>query len=217
MTPMAAFSLPFRLYRRREIIPSGENMKSILIGGVSLLVTSLASMPAQAGTIGITYSFAGGLAGPPTLNGTMLTLHGLSNGSILSGNPSLNALWNPVAVQDQLVVDTTTGLGNGTFSMTFANGDMLSGNLFENVSGVLPTNAGPFTQTYTFTGGTGMFAGASGSLSGAGLVGPTGSLSSGSGSLSAAGVSAPEPSSIALIFGGLLAMAASRKLVRQGP
>jgi hypothetical protein len=43
---------------------------------------------------------------------------------------------------------------------------MLSGNLFENDSAVLATNTGPFTQTLTFTGETGEFAGATGSVSG---------------------------------------------------
>lgn len=36
---MAAFSSPFRLYQRREIIPPEGNMKSILIAGVSLMTS----------------------------------------------------------------------------------------------------------------------------------------------------------------------------------
>src|ERR1700722_14147042 len=39
MTPMAAFSVPFRLYRRQEIILLGGNMKTILITGVSLMAS----------------------------------------------------------------------------------------------------------------------------------------------------------------------------------
>jgi hypothetical protein len=100
-------------------------------------------------------------------------------------------------------------------SMIFANGDTLAGKLFENDSAVLATNTGPFTQTLTFTGGTGEFAGASGSVSGGGVVGTTGFTASGGGTLTAAGVSVPEPASVALIFGGLLVMVASRKLVQQ--
>jgi hypothetical protein len=179
-----------------------------------LMIASIASISAQASTIGITYSFAGAPTAPPVLTGTTLTLDGLANGSILSGNPGLNAIWNPVTFHTHDAVDITTGLNNGSFSMTFANGDMLSGNLFENDSAVLATNTGPFTQTLTFTGGTGEFAGATGSVSGGGVIGTTGFTASGSGTLTAAGVT-PEPASIALIFEGLIVMVASRKLVRQ--
>jgi hypothetical protein len=111
------------------------------------------------------------------------------------------------------VVDITNGLNNGSFSMTFANGDMLSGNLFENDSAVSATGTGPFTQTLTFTGGTGEFAGATGSVSGAGVIGTTGFSVSGSGTVTAAGV-VPEPASVVLIFEGLIVIVASRKLVR---
>ncbi|MDQ6665759.1 MAG: PEP-CTERM sorting domain-containing protein [Acidobacteriota bacterium] len=188
-------------------------MKSILIAGVnlSLLIASIASIPARAATLGITYSFAGALAGPPVLNGTMLAVEGLATGSILSGNSGLNATWNPVTFRDYSVVDLTTGLLNGVFNTTFANGDILSGNLFEATSG---TPMGPFTQILTFTGGTGKFAGATGSASGGGFSNGAGFTVSGGGTLTAPGI-VPEPASVALIFGGLLAVAATRKLVRQ--
>lgn len=85
--------------------------------------------------------------------------------------------------------------------MTFANGDTLFGGLFENDSAVLATNTGPFTQTLTFKGGTGDFAGATGSVSGGGLIGTTGFTTSGSGTLDAPAV--PEPASTALLLSGL--------------
>ena len=146
--------------------------------------------------------------------GSTLILDGLATGSFLSGSSSLNATWNPVTFRDHSVVDLTTGLLNGTFSLTVANGDILSGKLFEDVSTTI-NGTGPFTQTLTFTGGTGKFAGATGSASGAGLGTATGFTTSGSGTLTAPGIPVPEPASVALIFGGLLVMAASRKLVRQ--
>jgi hypothetical protein len=181
-----------------------------------LMIASIASIPARADTIGITYSFAGAPTAPPVLTGTTLTLDGLANGSILSGNPGLDAIWNPVTFHTHNVVDVTNGLNNGSFSMTFANGDMLSGNLFEDDSAVLATNTGPFTQTLTFTGGTGEFAGATGSVSGEGVIGTTGFSVSGSGTVTAAGISAvPEQASVVLIVEGLLVMVAGRKLVRQ--
>ena len=216
-------------------------MKSILIAGVSLmaslkrhvarrsgqhqmigvraaclLIACIASVSAQADTISISYSLSGGPTGPPVVSGTTLILDGLFTGSVLSGNPSLNAVWNPVTYRDHSVADLTTGLLNGTFGITFANGDILSGKLFEDVSAVIATGGiGPFTQTFTFTGGTGEFAGASGSASGGGIGTSTGTTTSGSGILNAAGVSTPEPASVALIFGGLLIVVASRKRVRQ--
>ena len=113
----------------------------------------------------------------------------------------------PLRTRDHSVADLTTGLLNGTFSMTFANGDMLSGNVFEDVSALIATGGmGPFTQKLTFTGGTGEFAGATGSASGGGLGTDTGTTVSGSGTLTAAGVTTPEPASVALILGGAVVL-----------
>ncbi len=179
-----------------------------------LLIASIVSFSGQAATIGISYSLTGGLTGPPVMSGSTLILDALDTGSIISGNPGLNALWNPVTFRDHSVVDLTTGLLNGSFTITFANGNLLSGNLFEDVSALVATGMGPFTQRLTFTGGTGIFAGASGSASGGGVGGPT-SFASGSGTLSAPGIPTPEPASFALIFGGLVVMVVSRKRVRQ--
>jgi hypothetical protein len=150
------------------------------------------------------------------VSGTTLILDGLFTGSILSGNPALDAVWNPVTYTDHSLADLTTGLLNGAFNMTFADGDMLSGNVFEEVSALLATGGtGPFTQTFTFTGGTGEFAGATGSTSGGGLATNTGTTISGSGTLTAAGVGAPEPASVALILGGLAVIVAKGRRIRQ--
>ncbi|HEY6987751.1 MAG TPA: PEP-CTERM sorting domain-containing protein [Bryobacteraceae bacterium] len=166
---------------------------------ITILATlcSLA-IPAHASSIAITYSLIGGPIGPPVVAGTTLILDGLFTGSILSNDPGLNAAWNPVTYSDHSVADLTTGILNGTFNIVFANGDTLFGNVFEDVSAVVATGTGPYTQTLTFTGGTGDFAGATGSASGAGSTeGPV----SGSGILNAPAV--PEPASVALLLGGL--------------
>ncbi|MEO8127831.1 MAG: hypothetical protein ABI822_12105 [Bryobacteraceae bacterium] len=150
------------------------------------------------------------------MSGTTLLLDGLFTGSILSGNAALNTVWNPVTYTDQSVASLITGLLNGTFSITFANGDMLSGDLFEDVSALIATGGtGPFTQTLTFTGGTGAFAGASGSASGGGIGTETGSTVTGNGTLTAAGIAAPEPASVPLILGGLLVIFAKGRLTRR--
>ena len=141
--------------------------------------------------------------GPPVVSGNTLTLDGFFTGSVLSGNPSLTAGWNPVTYADHSVIDLTTGLLNGTFAMTFGNGDMLSGNLFEDLTAA-PGGVGPFTQTFTFTGGTGKFAGATGSASGGGISGSRATVS-GSGTINAPAI-APEPASLALAVLGISAI-----------
>jgi hypothetical protein len=159
---------------------------------------------ADANVIPITYSFTGGPTAPPVMMGSTLIIDGFQAGSILSANPGLNAIWNPVTYTDHSVVDLTTGLLNGTVIMTFADGNMLFGNLFEDVTQVVAMGGtGPFTQILTFTGGTGEFAGATGSVSGAGVAGNPGT-SSGSGTLNAPAI--PEPASAALFLGGMTVM-----------
>jgi hypothetical protein len=105
------------------------------------------------------------------------------------------------------MLDLTTGLLNGTFNLSFADGDMVFGNVFEDDSVIdaSPSQTGPFPQTLTFTGGTGEFAGAAGSVSGLGFLGITNFTVSGSGVVNAPAI--PEPASLALILGGLALLA----------
>ena len=133
---------------------------------ITILATLCAlAVPAHANSIAITYSLTGGPIADPVVSGTTLIIDGLFSGSVLSGDPGLNAKWNPVTYRDHSVVDLTTGILNGSFSFLFANGDTLFGNVVEDVSAVVATGTGPFTQTLTFTGGTGEFVGATGSAS----------------------------------------------------
>ena len=171
---------------------------------ITILATLCAlAIPAHANSIAITYSLTGGPIADPVLSGTTLILDGLFTGSVLSSDAGLNTVWNPVTYSDHSAADLTTGLLNGTFNIVFANGDTLFGNVFEDVSAVIATGTGPFTQALTFSGGTGEFAGATGSTSGAGLAGGT---VSGSGVLNAPAV--PEPASAALLLGGLALLSA---------
>ena len=167
--------------------------------GASLTVLSL---PAQAATLEIDYSFNGGLTAPPDLVGTLLYLNGSATGTV----DPFSATFNPVTFVTADALDLTTGLDQGTFTWTFKDGDTLSGLMFEDDTGVdFSTNTGPFKQTLTFTGGTGAFAGVTGSGSGNGLIAPTGYSLTGKGMLN--GVAAvPEPATWAMFlvgFGGI--------------
>lgn len=158
------------------------------------------SVQAGAATIAVTYSLAGTATGTPVATATTLSFDSLSTVTLLSANPSLNAVWNPVTATDHNVVDFTTGQNTATFTWTFADGAKLFGTLLEDVSGLNAAGVGPFTQTFTFTGGTGEFALATGSVSGAGVGTATGFASSGSGTINAPAI--PEPASAALMLGG---------------
>jgi hypothetical protein len=152
---------------------------------------------ANAATIPVTYSLTGAGSSVPISVGTTLTFDSISTISILSSNTNLNA----VTGADHNVVDFATGLNNATFTWTFADGNKLFGTLLEDVSQLDATGAGPFTQTFTFTGGTSEFAGTTGSFSGAGVGTASGFTSSGRGTINAPAV--PEPASSALFAGGL--------------
>ena len=178
-------------------------MKSILIATIA----SIASIPAQAATIAVTYSFTGAPVGPGVMSGTIETVDHLSTGSVLSSSPSLNATLNPFTLLSHDVVDFAALTLNGASTITFADGSKLFGHQFVDFSNPL------LPETLTFTGGTGEFAGATGSFSGKSvLLPPDGFTVSGSGTINAPAI--PEPASFALIFGGLLVLAAKRKLVR---
>jgi hypothetical protein len=185
------------------------------LAAACLSIASIMAIPAHADVIPISYSLAG-TAAVQSATDTTLTLEAVASGSVLSGNPDLNTVWNPITYSDLSVLDFTTGLLSGSFTLTLADGDTLIGSVFENDSAIdaSPTQTGPFTQTLTFTGGTGAFTGATGTVSGEGFVGAIDFTASGSGTLNT--TATPEPASFALIIGGLLVMmGASRKMVRQ--
>ncbi len=182
---------------------AGMRLKRIwTLSACVLGIVCTLAVPAQADSIAITYSLTG-MGTVESATDTTLTLLGQFSGSVLSNDPGLNAAWNPVAYSDLSVADLTTGLLNGNFTFSFANGDTLVGTVFEDVSALVasPDGTGPFTQTLTFTGGTGEFAGATGSVSGNGFEGTTVGTVSGSGIINAPAT--PEPASAALLLGGL--------------
>ncbi len=126
---------------------------------------------------------------------TLIADHLLS-GSILSGNSALNTALNPITGQDHDTIDLTTGILDGSVSFMFANGETLLG-----TQHVVGLNTGSQMQTLMFTGGTGEFAGATGSASGTASLTNTGYTVSGSGVINTAAV--PEPQSATLFLAGL--------------
>jgi hypothetical protein len=166
------------------------------IAAITLWALISLAVPAQAATIAITYSYAGTATGPQVISGTTLTVEHLLNGSILFGNPGLNATLNPVTGQDHDVIDLTTGILDGSVTFMFANGETLFGN--QHVVGLAASSQ---MQVLTFFGGTGEFANATGSASGIASLTSDGYMVSGGGVINTAAV--PEPASAAFFGAGL--------------
>lgn len=173
----------------------------------ALFALLAAATPAQSDTIPISYSLTG-VGNVTGSTATTLTLQADSTGSFTSGNSALNAIWNPVSYTDTSVLNLNTNLLNGNFTIQFADGDTLVGDVFEDqtIPDNSPTGTGAFPQTLTFTGGTGQFAGASGSVTGQGFLGTTDFTVAGNGTLNL--VDTPEPASHLLALGGLALMIA---------
>lgn len=217
-TPTTLFCVVSLLYLRSLVylLATQDNMKNFSKFTSKTCTTALmvvapwliASGAAQAGTVSVSYSFSGALQGTPVVNGNFLTVEGIGTGTVDDSNPAVNNVLNPVTLDTFDDVNLTTGINNGTFTMTFANGDTVSGTLYENDQKVnINTATGPITQTLTFTSGTGLFAGINGSTNSTGsLVGGAYSLS-GSGTLTAPALVTPEPQSLLLAFGGVALLA----------
>jgi hypothetical protein len=162
------------------------------------LALSICAAPtAPAETINVTYSLNGSGTGDP-LNPPLLI--GSATGSLL---PLGSVTWS-----DQIFPDLSTGSGDGTFKMTFTDGDTLFGTL--HVQGdfsFFPIV--PFTQLLTVTGGTGALLLYHGTLTGIELSNQSNGTftSSGAGTLE----TTPEPESVVLFGTGLACLLAYQK------
>jgi PEP-CTERM motif len=173
------------------------NLRSFLSTAAGALALSLcASITAQAAIIDVTYSLSGAGGGDP-LNPPLI---GNATGSL---SPLGSVVW-----LDMIFPDLATGAGDGTFKMTFTDGDTLFGTAhYQGDFSFFPLV--PFTQDLTVTGGTGAFLLYHGTLTGLEISNQLDGTftSSGGGKLD----TAPEPESLVLLGTGLASLLAYRK------
>ena len=177
-----------------------RKLLSIAAGALCFCAASLA----QASTIGVTYTVNGTGTGDPA-NPPLI---GAGTGVVTPLNLLGNMTW-----ADAGFPNLATGALQGTFTMTFTNGDTLFGILQEQLNLAAVPNP-DFTQILTVTGGTGALRFYNGTLSGNGLANlVTGAFSvSGSGTLN----TTPEPGSVALLLTGLMLLAVPKRWQRAG-
>ena len=162
----------------------------------ALALSFCAAISAHAATINVTYALTGSGGGDP-LNPPLL---GNATGSL---TPLGSVTWN-----DMIFPDLSTGSGDGTFKMTFTDGDTLFGTL--HVQGDFSTfPIVPFTQLLTVTGGTGALLLYHGTLTGLELSNQNNGTftSSGVGTLE----TTPEPEPVVLFGTGLLCLLVYQK------
>jgi len=173
------------------------NLRTFLkAAGCALLLGFGAVITAQAATINLTYAFSGSGSGNP-MNPPVI---GNGTGSV---SPLGSMTWEGINFPN-----LATGDNDGTFTMTFSNGDTLVGTLHEHDDFSSPPIV-PFTQILNVAGGTGAFLWYHGTLTGSGalnLAGPSFSTS-GAGTLD----TTPEPESVLLLGIGLACLFAYRK------
>lgn len=179
--------------------------RSFRAAAVAALLGLGCAAPARAGLIPFTVTGAGGaeLLTPPPVSAFLVT-------GDYSFDPLGDATLSLLGEIDFTVVlpDGSTPAA-GTFTFTFSGGDTLFGTSTQLNSPPGPGGETPFTVEYAFEGGTGRFAGATGSMSTQGqfvfLTETTAAFAdSGAGTLNVV----PEPSACALLAlgaGGLLA------------
>lgn len=162
----------------------------------ALALSFCAVTAAVAETINVTYSLTGSGGGDP-LNPPLI---GTATGSLL---PLGSITWS-----DMIFPDLATGTGDGTFKMTFTDGDTLFGTAHY-VGDFSTFPIVPFTQLLTVTGGTGALFYYHGTLTGLEISNQLDGTftSSGAGTLD----TVPEPGSIVLLGTGLAGLLAYRK------
>jgi hypothetical protein len=173
-----------------------NSRKFLPLVACALALSFCAAATAPAATINVAYSLTGSGGGDP-LNPPLI---GSATGSL---SPLGSVIWS-----DMIFPNLATKAGDGTFKMTFTDGDTLFGTLhYQGDFSTFPIV--PFTQLLNVTGGTGTLLLYHGTLTGLEISDQTNGTftSSGSGTL----ITTPEPGSITLLGTGLASLLAYRK------
>jgi PEP-CTERM motif len=173
-----------------------NSKKFVAAMACAFVLSFCGAITAHADIINVTYSLSGSGGGDP-LNPPLI---GNATGAL---PPLGNITWS-----DEVFPNFATGTGDGTFKMTFTDGDTLFGTLLY-VPDFSQFPVAPITQLLTVTGGTGALLLYHGTLTGVELSNQIDGTftSSGSGTLD----TTPEPASIALFATGLASLFAYRK------
>ena len=130
-------------------------MRTARIATAALAALTLAG-PVSAGT---DLPFKGALAG----NATVTPLGGPMVAVVIDATGTATHIGR-FTLQAPHVVNQATLTAVGTYTLTAANGDVLTADLAGTARMVEPPNVVAITETATVTGGTGRFAGATGSI-----------------------------------------------------
>ena len=130
-------------------------MRTARIATAALAALTLAG-PVSAGT---DLPFKGALAG----NATVTPLGGPMVAVVIEATGTATHIGR-FTLQAPHVVNQATLTAVGTYTLTAANGDVLTADLAGTARMVEPPNVVAITETATVTGGTGRFAGATGSI-----------------------------------------------------
>jgi hypothetical protein len=170
----------------------------LLAVACALALSFFAATTAPAEIINVTYAYSGTASGDP-LNPPLI---GAATGSLL---PLGSMIWSDMAFPN-----LDTGAVDGTFKMTFTDGDTLLGTLHYQGDFSFPPPIVPFAQILTVTGGTGALLYYHGTLTGTEIA----NLDANTISASGAGTldTVPEPDSVILLGTGLASLLAYRML-----
>jgi len=138
--------------------------------------------------------------------------------NLVSANPGTGASnLGPFTTAESFCANSATGdISNGLFSFDFANGNTLFGTISGTTA--LPPVGGVATNFFIFsiTGGTGLFNGATGTLSGPGtLTILPGGFTNGTNTLSGTITTVPEPTTMLLLGTGLAGVATKMRKRRK--
>ena len=173
-----------------------KDIRLTLLLAVTVLCLGAASV-ARADTIAFTGSRTALNNPPPVLN--VGRCGGAPNLLVSPSAGTGTSNFGAFTTQESFCVDPTTGIhSNGLFTYNFADGSTLFGTLSGSATGTLRS------FTFSITGGTGLFAGATGSLLANGQITPLpGGFNNSTLNFTGTITTVPEPATLVLLGTGL--------------